>query len=217
MCSFVKESVARGIFVNKLSPERPIVSLRFVWKAGPPHDLFSHSRADALLFLSDPDIVVGSEFFDSELGWCDVTGWGIYTGPPPGRYPSYFYVPKESTDRVRDELFSSEQEVLAWIQTSPARIPDGKILPRDSIWGLGTGETTACSTASLGSTDQQGGKSTGQSYLDAIASGLRRSSRLRGPISSVGKTAGLLYQKVLRRILAAKESLFKFGAFVPKN
>jgi hypothetical protein len=44
------------------------------------HGLLDDNEASAL-FLSDPEVIIGSRFLDLELGWCRVTGWGIYTGP----------------------------------------------------------------------------------------------------------------------------------------
>jgi hypothetical protein len=54
-------------------------------------------------------------------------------------------------------------------------------------------------------------------FHDAIVAGLGRSRRIQEETSSVKSKMVLLSLRVLRRILAAKESLFKFETFVPKN
>ncbi len=71
-------------------------------------------------FLSDREAIIGSTFWDIDLEWCRVSGWGHYCR----KFPVYFCHPEASVDMKRDEDFSSESEVLAWIKKSPARIPD---------------------------------------------------------------------------------------------
>ena len=159
-------------------------------------------------FLSDRSSVVGRSFLDPELGWCLVSGWGYYDG----LYPTYFYHPECSTDVRANQEFSSEYEVLSWLALSPDRVPDEPAtppplfkggVPRKSeerkirVHSVATRPPSSCSPWVAG------------------ASGLvRQSHRL---FEQVNPRLVLLSKKVLRKILAAKESIFKFGTFVPAN
>jgi hypothetical protein len=73
----------------------------------------------------DPDAselaaYIGTRFYDRELGFCTITGWGFSHG-----VAVLFYVPEDSTDHQKDEQFSSLPEVLAWMKACPiSQIPD---------------------------------------------------------------------------------------------
>ncbi len=183
--------------------------------AGVSREGFADDKAASDLFLSDPGVIVGSQFFDSELGWCEVTGWGVYTGPPPGRYPSYFYVPEVTTGREQIEQFSSEQEVLSWIRSAPDRAPDGGESSQGSV--IVRRCTIEGSPSSISVAPVSGNGRFGNFFRDAAVLGIRRSQRIREKVPAVKSSMSFLSQRVIRRILAAKESLFKFGTFVPAN
>ncbi len=154
-------------------------------------------------------------FFDSELGWCIVSGWGYHDGLL-GPHPLYFYVPESSTDVKRDEVYSSESEVLSWIGLSPARIPtvpDEDSTRRFASRLLPSAPLARTPPLSLGKTKAGGLGRPSQTANDEV---LRRSSRIAAVIPAP-RTRILLSQKTLRKILVAKESLFKFGTFVPRN
>ncbi len=183
--------------------------------AGVSREDFSTDQAASALFLSDPEVIVGSHFFDSELGWCEVTGWGVYTGPPPGTYPSYFYVPEVAADRERAEQFSSEQEVLSWIRTSPDRALDGG--ERSHLLSGTVSVPIEGSSSCIPGASVSGNERFGKFFRKVAGSGIRQSQRFKEKAPTVKSNLVLLSRPVLRRILAAKESLFKFGTFVPSN
>ncbi len=124
---------------------------------------------------------------------------------------SYFYVPEVETDQERLEQFSSEQEVLSWIKNSPDRAPD-----KGDNSQLRSGPIIVPieeSSSSVPAVSVFGNRRFKQSFKEVAVAGIKH---VRENIPRI-KPLVFLSQRVLRRILAAKESLFKFGTFVPSN
>jgi hypothetical protein len=122
-----------------------------------------------------------------------------------------------STDVKRDERFSSESEVLAWIQMSPARIPIVLSPPAaDSTQRFPRPQLPPEKS------EDRAEQRRARPYQKANAEGLRRSSRLAAafPVDNavpVRRLRNLLSRRTLRKLLVEKETLFKFGTFVPRN
>jgi hypothetical protein len=158
-------------------------------------------------FLSDRSSVVGRSFLDSELGWCLVSGWGYFDE----LYPTYFYHPERSTDIRADQEFSPESEVLSWLALSPDRVPDQPSTPPlcVSLEMSRKPEERKIRVPSVMTLSQH----SCSPCKAAVSAVLRQSQRL---CEQINPRLVFLSQKV-RKVLAAKESLFKIGTFVPAN
>ena len=76
----------------------------------------------AFVHEQEPEMAsyIGTRFYDPEMGFCKITGWGFAKG-----IAVLFYVSEDSTDPQKDEEYSSLPEVLAWIKACPiCQIPD---------------------------------------------------------------------------------------------
>ena len=53
-------------------------------------------------------------FYDSELDWCRINGWGVECGST-----IVYYAPVMTLESMKDEHHASLAEVLSWIKNSP--------------------------------------------------------------------------------------------------
>ena len=141
---------------------------------------------------AEAQALLGGVFLDDEFGWCVVNAWGTHEGEHV-----LFYRPSVSLDVVSSEEYSSMTQVKAWIAASP-------VLP------IGLEEVSRpyrppprlvlmCSKV-------------GQRTKGAVLSSRRPVFRIGGH-----RHFPLLKASVLRKILSAKESIFKYGIYVPRN
>jgi hypothetical protein len=137
-------------------------------------------------------MLLGMLFLEDELGWCIVTDWGADFGTN-----IVYYVPVNATDHASEEHHASVSEVLELIRQSPSV----------------SRETNYRSSRRL-------------SALSCKKTEMRRllSAKLLRPAYGtmhVRKVTGLtgkvkmLSTRVLRKILKAQETLFKYGTLIP--
>jgi hypothetical protein len=164
------------------------------------------------------DDFVGTPFLDGELGWCAVTAVGKYHGTPVVSYeplappptPVYRLLAGLPVVSYRRDYFSSESDVLSWCRSAvimsscdlynwtvrlygPGRVP---FTPHELVHGKDTLPSVPISKKEDASDPR----------TCPPVSGRNR------PLRKV-----LLSPRQVRRVMAARETLFKFGTFVPRN
>jgi hypothetical protein len=168
------------------------------------------------------DGFLGTPFFDGGLGWCTITAWGECCGASVLFYlplcPRIFHVGIYSMPFPG--FFSSEADVFAWLRLSalpsvswrhksmPIALGNDGVLATPPSLVHGDGATDSCATDSFGSVSSTLPSSDGESDSRVCPPVSGRSRPLR-PIT--------LSPRQLRRVMAARETLFKFGTFVPRN
>ena len=142
----------------------------------------------------------GVLFYDAELLWCRINGWGVECG-----IPIVHYSPVESNEPSADEQHISVFDILEWMKTStvPSGVPKlepSRILKQagpivKSLWYRQKSRLPVSALiSSVGA------------YIP-IALGARMVSYDGKPLST----------KTIRRILRAQETIFKYGTMIPRN
>jgi hypothetical protein len=141
----------------------------------------------------------GLLFNDSELDWCRISGWGVENG-----VIMVHYSPIASDDPVEEEQHSSLAELLSWIKQSSHPVATPKLEPSRALRRSNRIRKHLCYR-----------QMDGLPFQDVPIVGtyvsLDASSRLG---SYDGKP---LTNKVIRRILRAQETIFKYGTMIPRN
>jgi hypothetical protein len=166
------------------------------------------------------DDFIGTPFLDGELGWCAVTAVGSCLGTPVVSYEPLSLPPTLVSRPSRRDYFSSESDVLDWCRRfasmtacdlhnwtvrlyGPHREP---FTPHELVYGQ---RSTIPAT-----------KSAAPSRPCVVPPAPEAKSLLACPAVS-GRNRPLrpvlLSPRQVRRVLAARETLFKFGTFVPRN
>jgi hypothetical protein len=164
---------------------------------------------------------VGTPFLDGELGWCAVTAVGSCFGTPVVSYESLAFPPRLDRLSHRQDFFSTESDILAWFKRSafasvcdllnwtvrlygPGRVP---FTPHELVYGkrvVGAAPSPArspgpCATPSPAT----------QALCVRPCPPVSGRSRPLRPV--------FLSPHQVRCVMAARETLFKFGTFVPRN
>jgi hypothetical protein len=155
-------------------------------------------------FLSDITIdeaggcsLQGVIFYDDELEWCRISGWGTENG-----IPIVFYSSILLTEPAQEENFASLTDMIGQIKQSPHPLVVPKCEP-SRILQL-SHQKTLCY--------RQSGC---QTKLELSPLG---SYNVRQFGAKVGSYNGkLLSDRILRRILKAQETIFKYGTLIPRN
>ena len=142
----------------------------------------------------------GIIFYEDDLEWCRITGWGVECG-----ITIVHYIPVLAQDHVNEEHHSSLSDMLALLLSSPKGtvVPDyqpSRVLRR----------SVAVSNALCY-------RPSGYTLVrrDGTASG---SCRIRQLGSKVGSFDGhTISNSIIRRILRAQETIFKYGTMIPRN
>ena len=160
-----------------------------------PTEVISSGELDA---ASDDEITAcrlqGMVFHDDELGWCSVTNWGVDYGTI-----ILFYAPVASSDRAEDEEHVSLAEILSMIRQSPmvSRITNYRASRR-----VGSFSCKKTNVKRLLSVLRQ-----------APEYGTMHARNSTGHCN----TFKVLSTKIIRRILKAQETLFKYGTLIPRS
>ncbi len=142
----------------------------------------------------------GIVFYDAELEWCRITGWGAECG-----VIIVHYSPVTALDSVDDEHHSSLSDMLSMIMQSstPPVIPDympSRVLRRSEAL-----QTALCY------------RQPGYTVLQR-SSGDVGSCEVRQLGARVGSYNGkVLSTAVIKWILRAQETIFKYGTMIPRN
>jgi hypothetical protein len=148
------------------------------------------------------DDFVGTLFRDSDYGWCVVTAWGGCSGAPVLFYAPFASVSPALASFTGKVFFSSEADLLSWLRLSV------QLIERSSLMTAQTSHEYAryCDLSALPN-------------LDSVRPGPASASRACPPVS--GRNYPLrpvvFSPRQLRQVMATRETLFKFGTFVPKN
>ena len=136
----------------------------------------------------------GMIFHDSELGMCTVTNWGVDYGTN-----ILYYAPVDSTDRAGDEHHIELTEILAQIQAAPVprRVSGYRASRRLGDFSC---KKNRLINALFGTRSIQ---NFGTVYVR--------------PTAKVASSIKALSTRVLRRILKAQETLFKYGTMIPRS
>jgi hypothetical protein len=136
----------------------------------------------------------GMVFPDDELGWCFVTNWGVDYGTT-----ILFNAPVSSTDLAADEQHVSLSELLGWIKHLPivSWLTNYRASRR-----LATGSCKKDSIMRLLSVKKH-----------QLEYGTMRARKVTGVVSHIKA----LSTRVLRRILKAQETMFKYGTLIPRS
>ena len=136
----------------------------------------------------------GMLFYDDGLGWCSVTNWGVDYGTK-----IIFYAPVTSGDPLMDEQHASLGEVLAWLKQMP-------MVPRLSDY--------QSSRRLNGSSCRKAG------FVRLLSA--KQQAPVYGTmnvrqITALATKVKFLPARILRKILKAQETLFKYGTLIPKS
>jgi hypothetical protein len=140
----------------------------------------------------------GIIFYDEELGWCRIIGWGVECGVIILHYTSV-------TDFSHEEHHSSLAEMLAMMTQSPKQlvIPDyqpSRVLCRSEMLQKALFyRSSGCTVL------QRGDQSFGSSSIRRLGSKVGSYNGHRIPNSTI------------KRILRAQETIFKYGTMIPRN
>jgi hypothetical protein len=141
----------------------------------------------------------GILFEDESLGWCRITGWGIECG-----IVVVFYSPISGKDASRDEEVISLAELLCWIKqsSSPPVVPkfeSSRLLQRSEHKRV-----NLCYRQ--------------QSYGIVQPHSMLGNCTVRQFGAKVGSYDGqIMSDRVIRRVLRAQETIFKYGTLIPRN
>jgi hypothetical protein len=144
--------------------------------------------------------IQGVVFYDIELGWCRVTGWGVECGTIIA-----FYVPLDASDIDLDEQFVPMDELISLLKMSPIR----PIVPRfeasRQLKGVDGFRKILCYRHRSHDLLNASPSPVGSSVTRVVGAKLE---------SYNGKVLTL---KVICRILRAQETIFKYGTMIPRN
>jgi hypothetical protein len=141
----------------------------------------------------------GILFEDDGLGWCRITGWGIECG-----ILVMFYSPLLGEDAPHDEEVISLAELLCWIKqsSSPPVVP--KFEPSRLLQRSEQKRMNLCYRQ--------------QSYGIMQPQTMLGNCNVRQFGAKVGSYDGqIISDRVIRRILRAQETIFKYGTLIPRN
>jgi hypothetical protein len=139
----------------------------------------------------------GVVFYDCELEWCRITGWGVECG-----VVILFYVPVNSPDLTLEEQFAPIDELISIIKMSPT----SSVLPRL--------EASRKLKGPIGQRKMFCYRRLPHAPL-SVSLG---SSVIRTIGEKVGSYNGkVLTSKIICRILRAQETMFKYGTMIPRN
>jgi hypothetical protein len=139
----------------------------------------------------------GLVFQDDELGWCQITDWGVDHGTN-----IVFYAPVGSLDIEADEEHASLAEVLTWIQASPTH-------PRISDYRSSRAIKRSNKSADV--------KELMMRCLHMKKSRPRYGTMLTLRTTGIKSEVKTLSTKTIIKILKAQETMFKYGTFIPRN
>jgi hypothetical protein len=138
----------------------------------------------------------GTIFYDDDLEWCKITGWGVECGTT-----LVYYSPVSAKDPTTDEHHSSLADVLSWIRNSPLAPVRTGYKPSRTLKRSMRTEGKCLLTRILACAP----------IIPCLGSMTIR------PGPRIPITSNLLMAKTIRKILKAQESLFKYGTFIPRN
>jgi hypothetical protein len=141
----------------------------------------------------------GVLFKDMSLGWCRITGWGMECG-----IIVMFYLPLSGEDASQDEEVISLAELLCWIKqsSSPPVVPkfeSSRLLQRSEHRRM-----NVC----LRQQSHEVMQSPSQMGVCTVRQFGAKLGSYDGKIMS---------DRVIRRILRAQETIFKYGTLIPRN
>ena len=141
----------------------------------------------------------GILFYDDELTWCRITGWGSECG-----IPVIFYSPFSVEGFVTEEQFAPLSDVLSWLKQSPAdpvisKLEFSRLMMRPKVVGK-----SLCY--------KQVSYHPRYAMMSTIGT-----STVREVAPELGSCRGSMTQKTIRRILKAQETIFKYGTMIPRN
>ncbi len=165
------------------------------------------------LFRND---FVGTSFFDGELGWCAVTAVGNCFGSPVVSYESLAFPPRLDRSAHRQDFYSTESDLLAWFRRSVAASACDLLNWTVRLYGPGREPFTPHELV-YGKRAVGGAPIPASSPSPRVAQAL--CTRPCPPVSGRSRPLRpvLLSPRQIRRVMAARETLFKFGTFVPRN
>ena len=138
--------------------------------------------------------LVGLVFMDEELGWCIITNWGVDYGTN-----IVYYTPVTSMGSASEEQNASLQEILALVRESPVQ-------PRVSNY--------RSSRRLAGASCKKAGLVRSLLFKPGrIMHGTMNARKVTGCASKVK----ILSNRVVRKILKAQETLFKYGTMIPRS
>ena len=144
--------------------------------------------------------IQGVVFYDTEFGWCRVTGWGVECGVIIA-----FYVSLDASDIDIEEQYVPLDELIAAIRMSPIR----PVIPRF--------EASRQLKVIEGSTKMLCYRHRSPN-LAHVSSPPVGSSVIRMMGAKLGSYNGkVLTSRVICRVLRAQETMFKYGTMIPRN
>jgi hypothetical protein len=135
----------------------------------------------------------GLIFNDNTLGWCKVTGWGVDLG-----VNMIYYAP---VNKPSHEHHVSLAEILSVIRQQPVSSKISDYRP----------------SRQLESSGSFGPQNKIMRMLSAKRKCPRYGTMLARRVMDLSAQAKVLSSKIIIRILKAKESMFKYGTFVPRS
>jgi hypothetical protein len=144
----------------------------------------------------------GILFHDDDLDWCRISGWGVENG-----IILIFYSPLSMTndDPTQNEEYVSLMEFLHWIQFSPHPILVPKVDPSRILKRANRTISQLCYRQLSYKSNQ----------MPVIEFGMAVPVQMEPkPESYNGK---LLSDRIIKRILRAQETIFKYGTMIPRN
>ena len=187
------------------------------------------------------DELVGTPFFDDALGWCAVTAMGTHSGTPLAFYRSLVLPPNLDPGLRGQILCSSKADVLFSLRASvlqsfcqmyneTKRLYGQKgtsFTPHDLVYGLLSEISPLLFDAEAAEHNAIPGR-LAKARFDMNVQSMRNLTqslppdelpRACSPVSGRSRPLRpmLLSPRQVRRVLAARETLFKFGTFVPRN
>jgi hypothetical protein len=142
----------------------------------------------------------GIIFFDDELQWCRITGWGVECG-----IIVIHYSPASAIDPIQEEHHSSLLDMLAMLVQSPYPPVISDYHPSRVLRQSNELRKNLCCRP-LGCTVVQ---------RDTRAVGTCKVRQLGAKVGSYN--GYVLSTSVIKRILRAQETIFKYGTMIPKN
>jgi hypothetical protein len=142
----------------------------------------------------------GLLFHEHDLLWCRITGWGVENS-----IPMVFYSPILADDIVRDEEYASLGEIVALLRQSECAPVIPKFEPSRVLRLSESFRRNLCYK-------QLSYKAT---YPDLPSIGYSAPAVSGVPVGSYNGM--VLTDKIIKRILRAQETIFKYGTLIPRN
>jgi hypothetical protein len=195
--NLAKHVSGHSICSNKMLDEIPEVPKRLG-----KLDLVSESFLDAITIdEAGACSMQGIVFYDEELTWCRISGWGIESG-----IPIVFYLPTDADGSDAGGLqvieeYASLTEVLDQIKQSSQQTVIPELEPSRILKRAPRQKALSYRLSGL------------KSALSTIGS-----VKVRQFGAKVGSYDGkVLSDRTIRRILRAQETIFKYGTLIPRN